>query len=92
MVMFVFSACIAFIVFSTFMNVVCNFIETVSDFRYQDTELYWFIIAMCSVFWIFAIPISLTLFIMYLLKLLTDKISQGIIGLINSRKVKKEGK
>lgn len=92
MVMFVFSACIAFIVFSTFMNVVCNFSETISDFRYQDTELYWFIIAMCSVFWFFAIPISLTLFVMFLLKLLTDKISQGIIGLINSRKVKKEEK
>lgn len=92
MVMFFFSICIAFVIYSTVANIICNFNKRLSDIRGEDGNLYWFIIVISSLFWIISLPLYLTLFIMFLLKLLTDKISQGIIGLINSRKVKKEEK
>lgn len=90
--MFFFGICIAFIFYSTVANIICNFKKWLSDIRKYDGDLYWFVLVMSSLFWIVSLPLYLTLFIMFLLKLLTDKISQGIIGLINSRKVKKEEK
>lgn len=92
MVMFFFGICIAFVIYSTIANIICNFNKWLSDIRKYEGDLYWFIIVMSSLFWIISLPLYLTLFIMYLLKLLTDKISQRIIGLINSRKDRKKEK
>lgn len=92
MVMLFFSICIAFVIYSTIANIICNFNKWLSDIRGKDGDFYWFIIVISSLFWIISLPLYSTLGIMYLLKLLTDKISQGIIGLINSRKIKKEEK
>lgn len=83
------SVAIAFIVFGT----VNNFLIRIQPDWYYDRDLEkiggWVITVVMSVFWFIAVPLLFIGFIMYLLKLLTDKIAEFILNKIEKRKSSK---
>ena len=83
------SVAIAFIVFGT----VNNFLSRLQPDWYYDRDLEeiggWVIAVVMSVFWFIAVPLLFIGFIMYLLKLLTDKIAEFILNKIEKRKSSK---
>lgn len=88
--MYFFSACLAFLVFGTIANVLCNFSDGLSEAKEDDPHFFWFVIAVASVVWVVVIPLSVVAVLLFLLKLLTDWISQYIIRLVQKRKEKKD--
>ena len=85
---YILSVAIAFIVFGT----VNNFLNRIQPDWYYDNDLEgkvgWGIAVVMSVLWFIAVPLLFTAFIMYLLKLLTDKIAEFILNKIEKRKIK----
>lgn len=85
---YVLSVAIAFIVFGT----VNNFLNRIQPDWYYDSDLEgyvgWAITVLMSVLWFIAVPLLFIAFIMYLLKLLTDKIAEFILNKIEKRKIK----
>lgn len=78
-----FSICIAFLLFGTIGNILANFVDCVGEVKEDDVFFFWFVIAVCALLWYIVVPLSVVVFAMFLLKLLTDKISQYIIKHIN---------
>lgn len=86
---YILSVAIAFIVFGT----VNNFLNRIQPDWYYDNDLEdevgWGIVVVMSILWFIAVPILFITFIMYLLKLLTDKIVEFILNKIEKRKSSK---
>lgn len=71
------SVAIAFIVFGTVFNFLKG-INSISPDSLENKAL-WIVVGFCSILWFIAVPILFVIFIMFLLKKLTDKISQVIL-------------
>lgn len=86
---YILSVAIAFIVFGT----VNNFLNRIQPDWYYDNDLEgevgWGIAVVMSILWFIAVPLLFVGFIMYLLKLLTDKIAEFILNKIEKRKQSK---
>jgi hypothetical protein len=87
--MLIFSMCLAFLVFGTIANVLCNFFDGLAESRKEEPLWFWFIVAMAAIGWVIVVPASFLVLLIYLLKLLTDWISQYILKKIKNRKDKK---
>lgn len=49
----------------------------------------WFLVAICAGLWFISLPILLLIVILFVLKLLTDKITDLILNHVEKRKLKK---
>ena len=80
-----------FVVF-LFYGVIFNILQKVSPYWWDD-ELNggfgWFLVALCAVLWFVSLPILLLVVILFVLKLLTDKIADHILNRVEKRKLKK---
>lgn len=78
------SVAVAFIVF----GVIFNIVKKVEPYRYgiMRQEVGWFIIFLASLIWFVAIPLIGVFMILFVLKLLTDKIAEAIMNRIEKRK------
>ena len=79
------SVAVAFIVFGVINNI---FKRVNPDWHYRnnvDGGLDWYIITISSLIWFVAIPFVGILFIVYLLKLLTDKLADVILSRIKNK-------
>lgn len=81
---YVLSVAIAFIVFGTVFNIVKK--VDPSWYDYDFDEVRWVVIAVASILWFITVPLCIIALILYLLKLLTDKIADVIIKKLNDRK------
>ena len=81
---YVLSVAIAFIVFGTVFNIVKK--VDPSWYDYDFDEIGWVVIASASILWFITVPLCIIALILYLLKLLTDKIADVIIKKLNDRK------
>lgn len=51
----------------------------------EDIVFSWLIVALLSLLWFIAIPVLFIILILYVLKILTDKIANVIVNRINSK-------
>lgn len=86
------SVAVAFIFYGTILNIV----RKVEPSWYSKKEFGgnggWIVVTICSFAWFFSVPILLTILILFVLKLLTDKISDSTLSFLNKRKLKKQSK
>ena len=82
------SIVVAFLFFGTVNNILLR-LDLKWYFSENEKDLAWVSTGAASLVWFFALPLLLVLFIMFLLKLLTDKISAYIINYIKDRNVGK---
>ena len=82
------SVAIAFLFFGTINNILLK-LNLKWYFGEKEKDLAWANTGAASLVWFFTLPVLLVLFTMFLLKLLTDKISEYIINYIKDRKVDK---
>jgi uncharacterized membrane protein required for colicin V production len=75
-----------------FYGVIFNILQKVQPDWY-DTDLNggfgWFVVGVCACLWFISLPVSLLILILFVLKLLTDKISDLILNHVEKRKLKK---
>lgn len=88
------SVAVAFIFFGFIFNVLKKTHRDTIFKNFEDEELvfFWFIIIICSAVWFITIPLGVMCLVIFLLKLLTDKIADSTLNLINKRKLKKQSK
>lgn len=88
------SVAVAFIFFGFIFNVLKKTHRDTIFKNFEDEELvfFWFIIIICSAVWFITIPLGAMCLVIFLLKLLTDKITDSTLNLINKRKLKKQSK
>lgn len=79
---------VAFLFFGTVNNILLR-LDLKWYFSENEKDLAWVATGAASLAWFFALHLLLVLFIMFLLKLLTDKISAYIINHIKDRKLNK---
>jgi hypothetical protein len=77
------SVAIAFIVFGTVFNIIKKINPTWYDNDYNDEG--WFIVIAASFLWGLAVPTIIVMVVLYLLKLLTDKITNVIMSQLKKR-------
>ena len=77
------SVAIVFVVFGTVFNIVRKIDPTWYDNDYDNEG--WFVVVLLSFLWGLAIPAIIALVVLYLLKLLTDKITSVIINQLKKR-------
>ena len=78
------SVSIAFILFGTVSNIVKKVDPIWYDYDFDEVR--WVVIAVASILWFITVPLCIIALILYLLKLLTDKIADVIIKKLNDRK------
>ena len=75
-----------------FYGVIFNILQKVYPDWWCDElkgGLGWFIVGVCSCLWFISLPMSLLILILFVLKLLTDKIADHILNRVEKRKLKK---
>lgn len=77
------SVAITFIVTGTIVNILRNFTNFFK--KTKKVEL-WVLVTLLSVFWFITIPVAVTVFILYLLKLIVDLLSKQVLKLLNRNK------
>ena len=77
------SVAIAFIVFGTIFNIVRKIAPTWYDDDYNGEC--WFIVTAFSFLWGLAVPAIIVMVVLYLLKLLTDRITSVIMSQLKKR-------
>ena len=83
------SVAIAFLFFGTINSVLVKMSPDWYLDSNLDDGLGWFLAVVFSLLWFFAIGIAVVLFLMYLLKLLTDWIAEFILNKVEKRKQSK---
>lgn len=73
------SVAVAFIFFGTIFNISKNFTEWFQDFDFEANFWLWVAVLIASFLWFVVVPCFTVLLIVFLLKKLTDKISQFIL-------------
>lgn len=73
----------AFIVFGTVFNSIKKIAPPWYDYDFDNMG--WFFVAVASFLWFIAVPILVVLVVLYLLKLLTDKITSVIMNQLKKR-------
>ena len=86
---YILSVAIAFIVFGTAHNILVNVSKKWKKEFDGGGITGWVLVGICSAAWFFTLPILFVGVVMYLLKLLTDKITQTILNKIEKRKQSK---
>ena len=86
---YILSVAIAFIVFGTAHNILMNVSKKWKREFGQGGIIGWVLVGICSAAWFFTLPILIIGVMMYLLKILTDKITQIILNKIEKRKQSK---
>ena len=88
------SVAVAFIFFGFIFNILKKTHRDTIFKNFEDEELvfFWFIIIICAAVWFITIPVGVLCLVIFLLKLLTDKIADSTLNLINQRKLKKQSK
>lgn len=81
------SVAVTFIIFGTINNIL-NKVEPDWYCNCDFDEYGWWVVTVASVFWFIFIPIITVVLILYMLKLLTDLISDFIMNKIEKRKLK----
>lgn len=89
-----FSYLISFVILFIISGVVRNILAKIEPDWWVEADLdeptlSWFVVFAISLFWFFAIPVGAVCLIIYLLKLLTDKIADTIMKSQEKRKLKK---
>lgn len=79
---------VAFLFFGTLNNILLN-LNLDWYYNKNEYEIAWVSVGLASLVWFFALPLLFLFLIMFLLKLLTDKISAYIINHIKDRKLNK---
>lgn len=82
---YILSVCVAFVVFGSGLNVYCK----VKGEAINKEPFFWMLVFCAAVAYPLVIVAGTVLFVVYLLKLLTDKIAEVIINHIKTRKLKK---
>ena len=82
------SIVVAFLFFGTLNNILLK-MDLYWYFSKDDSEISWVCVSGVSLLWGIFVPLFFVLLLMFLLKLLTDKISMYIINYVRDRKVKK---
>lgn len=88
------SVSVAFVFFGFIFNILKKTHRNTLFKNYDDDEFsyMWVIVAMLALAWFVAIPLGVVCLVVYLLKLLTDKIADITLNIINKRKLKKQPK
>lgn len=88
------SVSVAFVIFGFIFNILKKTHRDTLFKNYGDEELsrLWVIVTVLALAWFFAIPLGVVCLVVYLLKLLTDKIADITLDFINKRKLKKQPK
>lgn len=88
------SVAVAFVFFGFIFNILKKTHRNTLLKNYEDEELsyMWVIVAILALAWFFAIPVAVVFLVLFLLKLLTDKIADITLNIINKRKLKKQSK
>lgn len=88
------SVAVAFVFFGFIFNILKKTHRNTLFKNYEDEELsyMWVIVAILALAWFFAIPVAVVFLVLFLLKLLTDKIADITLNIINKRKLKKQSK
>jgi len=88
------SVAVAFVFFGFIFNILKKTHKNTLFKNYSDDELsfLWAVVGVLSVAWFLAIPVGIVFLVLFLLKLLTDKIADITLNLINKRKLKKQSK
>ena len=88
------SVAVAFVFFGFIFNILKKTHRNTLFKNYGDDDLtaLWVVVGVLSVFWFIAIPVGVVFLVLFLLKLLTDKIADITLNLINKRKLKKQSK
>lgn len=89
-----FSYLISFVIVFIILGVVRNILAKVEpdwwiEADLDEPEWSWFLVFIISLLWFLAIPVGAVCLIIYLLKLLTDKIADIIMKSQEKRKIKK---
>ena len=89
-----FSIDLVFTLFGFIFNILKKTHRNTLFKNYDDDELsfLWAVVGVLSVAWFLAIPVGIVFLVLFLLKLLTDKIADITLHLINKRKLKKQSK
>ena len=88
------SVAVAFVFFGFIFNILKKTHRNTLFKNYGDDDLtaLWVVVGVLSVFWFIAIPAGVVVLVLFLLKLLTDKIADITLNTINKRKLKKQYK
>ena len=88
------SVTVAFVVFGFIFNILKKVYRDTLFYNFDNDELFyfWILIVIISGLWFISVPILCVCLILYLLKLLTDKIADCTLNFINKRKLKKQSK
>ena len=88
------SVAVAFVFFGFIFNILKKTHRNTLFKNYDDDELvfFWFLVGVLSVAWFLTIPVGVVFLVLFLLKLLTDKIADITLNLISKRKLKKQSK
>lgn len=82
---YILSVCVAFVVFGSSLNVYCK----VKGETINKEPFFWMLVFCGAIAYPLVIVASIVFGVIYLLKLLTDKIAEVIINHIKARKLKK---
>ena len=85
---------VAFVFFGFIFNILKKTHRNTLFKNYYDDELsfLWIVVGILSVAWFLTIPVGIVFLVLFLLKLLTDKLADITLNLINKRKLKKQSK
>lgn len=88
------SVAVAFIVFSFTFNILKRVYAEQIDKRFDAEEIgwLWFLVFIFSAIWFITVPVFFVLLIVFVLKLLTDKIADVIFNYVKKRKLNKQSK
>lgn len=88
------SVAVAFIVFSFIFNILKRiYAEQISKkFDQDEMVLLWVFVAILAAAWFFTVPVLFVILIVFLLKMLTDKIADVTFNYVKKRKLKKQSK
>lgn len=88
------SVAVCFVFFGFIFNILKKTHRNTLFKNYGDDDLtaLWVVVGVLSVFWFIAIPAGVVFLVLFLLKLLTDKIADITLNTINKRKLKKQSK
>lgn len=88
------SVAVAFVFFGFIFNILKKTHRNTLFKNFYDDELsfLWVVVGVLSFAWCLAIPVGIVFLVLFLLKLLTDKIADITLHIINKRKLKKQSK
>lgn len=88
------SVVVAFVFFGFIFNILKKTHRNTLFKNYCDDDLssLWVVVGVLSVAWFITIPVGVVFLVLFLLKLLTDKIADITLNTINKRKLKKQSK